>query len=236
MTNVFKQVRTSQDNERMEIANQPIFQYLAQYAYQPEWVYAAVIGMMLASGFGLPLPEEVTLISLGVLAFMGTRPDLFPPPEAGLKAVNMHHAALIAFTAVILSDSLIYCLGKIWGRKILYHDKMRRLVSVESLNKVEEQTKRYGMIAVFAFRFTPGVRFPGHLACGAMKIEYWKFLLVDSFAALISVPTQIYLVAIYGEPIINFLKEVKVVIFIALGTVVSVYLFRRFVLRKKQLT
>ena len=57
----------------MEIANQPIFHYLAQYAYQPEWVYAAVFGMMLASGFGLPLPEEVTLISLGALAFMGTR-------------------------------------------------------------------------------------------------------------------------------------------------------------------
>jgi membrane protein DedA with SNARE-associated domain len=217
----------------MDIANQPIFHFLAQYAYQPEWVYAAVVGMMLASGFGFPLPEEVTLISLGVLAFMGTRPDLFPPPEVGSTPINVHHAAIVAFAAVVLSDSLIYCLGRIWGRKLLYHEKMRRLVSVESLKKVEARTKRYGMIAVFAFRFTPGVRFPGHLACGAMKFEYWKFVLVDCFAALISVPTQIYLVAIYGEPIINFLKEVKIGIFILLGIAGLFYLFRRLFAKTK---
>lgn len=218
----------------MDIANQPIFHYLSQYAYQPEWVYCAVIAMMLASGFGLPLPEEITLLSVGVLAFMGSRPDLFPPPDAQSTPINVHTAAFVAFTAVILSDSLIYCLGRMWGRKIIYHDRMRRLVSVESLAKVEEKTKRYGMIAVFAFRFTPGVRFPGHLACGAMKFEYWKFLLVDCFAALISVPTQIYLVAIYGEPIINFLKEVKIVIFALLGIAVLVFLFRRFFQAKRQ--
>ncbi len=219
--------------KHMEIASQPIFQYLAQYAYQPELVYAAVVGMMLASAFGLPLPEEVTLISLGVLAFMGTRPDLFPPPEPGLTPINMHHAAIVAFTAVVLSDCLIYCLGRIWGRKLLYHEKMRKLVSVEALQKVEERTRRYGMIAVFAFRFTPGVRFPGHLACGAMKFEFWKFLLVDFFAAAISVPTQIYLVAIYGEPIINFLREVKIVIFVLIGIAAVVFLIRRFVFRPK---
>lgn len=220
----------------MDIANQPIFHYLAQYAYQPEWVYVAVIGMMLASGFGLPLPEEVTLLSVGVLAFMGTRPDLFPPPDGQSTPINVHHAAFVAFTAVILSDSLIYSLGRIWGRKLLYHEKMRKLVSVDSLKKVEERTKRYGMIAVFAFRFTPGVRFPGHLACGAMKFEYWKFLTVDGIAALISVPTQVYLVAIYGEPIINFLKEVKIVIFFLLGLTFLFFILRRFVLRKRQLS
>lgn len=217
----------------MEIANSPIFQYLAQYAYQPEWVYAAVLGMMLASGFGLPLPEEVTLLSVGVLAFMGSRPDLFPPPTPDATPINMHTAAFVAFMAVIMSDSLIYGLGRMWGRKILYHEKMRRLVSVEALQKVEERTKRYGMIAVFAFRFTPGVRFPGHLACGAMKFEYWKFLLVDCFAALISVPTQIYLVAIYGEPIINFLKEVKIVIFVLLGIAALFFLFKKFFAKPK---
>ncbi len=218
----------------MDIANQPIFQFLAQYAYQPELVYLAVVGMMLASGFGLPLPEEVTLLSVGVLAFMGSRPDLFPPPALGATPVNMHHAALVSFTAVVMADSLIYGLGRMWGRKFLYHEKMRRIVSVEALQKVEERTKRYGMVAVFAFRFTPGVRFPGHLACGAMKFEFWKFLLVDFFAALISVPTQIYLVAIYGEPIIKFLQEVKIVIFALLALALMIFIIKRFAVRKKQ--
>jgi membrane protein DedA with SNARE-associated domain len=214
----------------MEIANSPIFHFLAQYAYQPEWVYMAVVGMMLASAFGLPIPEEVTLISVGVLAFMGSRPDLFPPPYPGAHPINMHEAAIVSFVAIILSDSLIYGLGRMWGRKFLYHQRMRKIVSVEALKKVEERTKRYGMVAVFAFRFTPGVRFPGHLACGAMKFEFWKFLLVDCFAAAISVPTQIYLVAIYGEPIIKFLKELKIVIFTVLLIALMVFLIRKFVM------
>ena len=218
----------------MDIANQPIFQFLAQYAYQPELVYLAVVGMMLASGFGLPLPEEVTLLSVGVLAFMGSRPDLFPPPTPGATPVNMHHAAMVSFTAVVMADSLIYGLGRMWGRKFLYHERMRRIVSLEALQKVEERTKRYGMVAVFAFRFTPGVRFPGHLACGAMKFEFWKFLLVDCFAAVISVPTQIYLVAIYGEPIIKFLQEVKIVIFALLALALMIFIIKRFAVRKKQ--
>ncbi|MFN8790860.1 MAG: DedA family protein [Bdellovibrionales bacterium] len=216
----------------MSLAEQPIFQFLSQYAYEPQWVYLAVVGMMLASGFGFPLPEEVTLISVGVLAFMGSRPDLFPPPPGDVTPVNMHHAAIVAFLAVMMSDFLIYAIGRLWGRRILYHPRMRKLVSEESLRKVEAWTHRYGMVAVFVFRFTPGVRFPGHLVCGIMKLKLWKFLSVDGFAAAISVPTQIYLLAIYGEPILKFLQEVKLFILglAALGFVV--FALRRFWIRR----
>lgn len=217
----------------MSLAEQPIFQFLAQYAYQPEWVYLAVIGMMLASGFGFPLPEELTLISVGVLAFMGSRPDLFPPPTPDATPVNMHHAAIVAFIAVILSDFLIYAIGRMWGRRILYHPRMRRLVSEESLQRVEAWTHRYGMVAVFVFRFTPGVRFPGHLVCGIMKLPIWKFISVDAFAAGISVPTQIYLIAIYGEPILKFLQEVKIVVFSLFALGLIVYAVRKYMMKSR---
>ena len=44
-----------------------IFQLLSQYAYQPVMVYALVFAMLFASSFGLPLPEEVTILNLGFL-------------------------------------------------------------------------------------------------------------------------------------------------------------------------
>ena len=207
----------------MDIINQPIFQYLVQYAYQPELVYLAVVGMMLASGFGLPIPEEVTLLSLGWLTFMGSRPDLFPPPPEGGEAINVHTAAVVAFLAVVGADYMIFSMGRVWGRKLLYHPKMQKVIKAESLARVEKWTKKYGAFAVFIFRFTPGVRFPGHLACGSMGMSRVKFLAVDVFAAAISVPTQIYLVAIYGEPIFKALKEVKVVIFTILGVLLIAY-------------
>ncbi|MGZ3746944.1 MAG: DedA family protein, partial [Pseudobdellovibrionaceae bacterium] len=62
----------------MSIFQEPIFQWLSQYAYQPELVYTALLGMMLMSAIGLPLPEEVTLVSIGVLVFMGANPQHFP--------------------------------------------------------------------------------------------------------------------------------------------------------------
>lgn len=59
------------------------------------------------------------------------------------------------------------------------------------------------------FRFTPGVRFPGHLSCGMMGISAWTFLAADGLAALISVPTQVYLFAHYGEVILSTIKTIK---------------------------
>lgn len=211
--------------------NQPIFQYLVQYAYQPELVYLAVVGMMLASGFGLPIPEEVTLLSLGWLAFMGSRPDLFPPPEGGGTPINVHHAALIAFSAIVIADFFIFSMGRIWGRKLLYHERMQKIIKRESIEKVEKWTKKYGAFAAFIFRFTPGVRFPGHLACGSMGMSPVKFISVDFFAAMISVPTQIYLVAHYGEPIFKALKEFKIILFTLIGIALVVFFVRRWTRR-----
>lgn len=201
----------------MSIFQEPIFQWLSQYAYQPELVYFALIGMMFLSSVGLPLPEEVTLVSIGVLAFMGANPQHFPPPYAGAPVVNMHTAALVASLSVFLSDFLIYTIGLRWGRRLLESRLMRKVISPEMMGRVETWTKKYGAYACGIFRFTPGIRFPGHLACGMMHFPAWKFALIDGIAVLISVPTQIYLLAIYGDPIIRRLHQFKIVLFSIIG-------------------
>jgi membrane protein DedA with SNARE-associated domain len=210
-----------------EITQSPIFAWLAQFAYHPQYVYLGIVAMMLASSFGLPIPEEVTLLSAGFLAFMGSRPDLFPPPYVGAPVVNMHEAAWISFFAVLGSDFLIYCVGRKYGRKLLTETRLKKVISAERLAKVESWTQKYGYFAVFIFRFTPGVRFPGHLACGILKFPVIKFLSVDCFAALISVPTQIYLLAIYGEHIMIYLKQFKIVIFAVIAAILVYLIYRR---------
>ncbi|MBK9321703.1 MAG: DedA family protein [Bdellovibrionaceae bacterium] len=173
--------------------------------------------MMFLSSVGLPLPEEVTLVSIGVLAFMGANPQHFPPPYAGAPVVNMHTAALVASLSVFLSDFLIYTIGLRWGRRLLESRLMRKVISPEMMGRVETWTKKYGAYACGIFRFTPGIRFPGHLACGMMHFPAWKFALIDGIAVLISVPTQIYLLAIYGDPIIRRLHQFKIVLFSIIG-------------------
>lgn len=218
------------------IFDHQIFQWFSQFAYQPNMVYAGVVVMMVASALGLPLPEEVTLVSVGFLAFMGSRPDLFPPPFPGAPVVNVHEAALLSFLAVFGSDFLIYGIGRKWGRKILYHPRMRRLISEESITKVENWTKKYGNFAVFVFRFTPGVRFPGHLASGMLKFPAWKFALIDGLAALVSVPTQIYLLAFYGKEILVYFSRFKIVVAGILGIALIIFLFKKFYNRSRNQT
>lgn len=200
---------------------------MSQFAYQPTTVYLSMIGMMILSSFGLPIPEEVTLISVGILAFMGAHPQHFPPPFVGAPVVNVHTAAIVAFVAVVGSDFFVYLLGRIFGRKLLYYPRVRRFFPEDMMKRVEAWTHKYGAYACGIFRFTPGLRFPGHLACGMMKYPAWKFLLIDGTAALLSVPTQIYLLAHYGEPIINNMRQFKFVLFSVIGVLVVYFVFKK---------
>lgn len=211
----------------MEFANEPIFQWISQFAYQPGTVYAALIGMMMLSAVGFPLPEEVTLISVGILAFMGAHPQHFPPPFEGAPVVSVHMAASIALVAVIFADTIIYFLGRVFGRKLLYHPRVHKFIPENMMKRVEEWTHKYGAYACGLFRFTPGIRFPGHLACGMLRFPAWKFVVIDGVAALISVPTQIYLLAHYGEPILTKLKQFKIVVLSALALLIIYFLFKK---------
>jgi membrane protein DedA with SNARE-associated domain len=205
---------------------------LTPYAYEPMWVYSFTVLMMLLSAVGLPLPEEATLVSVGVLAYMGSHPAKYPPPFAGAPHVDAETAAAVAFFAVFISDFLIYAIGRFFGRKIFDWRPIRAVLSEENRIKIEEWTQKYGAYACGIFRFTPGLRFPGHLACGMLKFPAWKFGLIDGIAAALSVPTQILLLAYYGEPILQFLKQFKIVVLCVLVLVALFFIYKKFIQKK----
>lgn len=201
---------------------------LTPYAYEPMWVYSFTVIMMMLSAVGLPLPEEATLVSVGILAYMGSHPDKFPPPFAGAPHVDPETAAVVAFLAVFLSDFLIYGIGRVFGRRIFDWRPIRSVLSEENRNRIEEWTQKYGAYACGIFRFTPGLRFPGHLACGMLKFPAWKFAVIDGIAAGVSVPTQILLLAYYGEPILKFFKQFKIVLLIVFALIALYFIYRKF--------
>lgn len=192
------------------MSEQEIFNWFAQYAYEPAIVYGTVIFMMVISSFGFPVPEEVTLVSVGIVCYMGRNPELFPPPELGATAVNTYTAAVVTFFAVVGSDFLVYTLGKTLGAKVLRWNIMKR--QQKQLDKVSGWMQKYGVFAAAIFRFTPGLRFPGHFSCGMMGLPALRFLAVDGVAALISVPTQIFLISYYGKEIIENFKVIKIIL------------------------
>lgn len=186
-----------------------IAQWFLQIAYQPYLVYALVIGLMFASSFGLPLPEEVTIISASLTAFMATHPQKYPPPSPEAVGVNPYYLAVICFIAVFISDYVIYWIGSYFGYKLIRHPRWHKRFEGKSFKRVQRWIHEYGTLAPCIFRFTPGLRFPGHMMCGAIGLPRWKFILVVGSAAAVTVPTQVLLISHYGEVILNILNKVK---------------------------
>ncbi|PIS10804.1 MAG: DedA family protein [Bdellovibrio sp. CG10_big_fil_rev_8_21_14_0_10_47_8] len=205
----------------MHFGHEPIFQWLAQYAYEPSMVYIGVFVLMIASGFGFPLPEEVTIVSVGVLAYMGANPALFPPPTVGAPVINGYEAAILVSLAVFFSDNLVYWLGREFGRKIRKMPRFEGFFAGPINEKINRFIEKYGVYAAFVFRFTPGIRFPAHIFLGMSKFSYPAFALVDGIAVLISVPTQILLVYHFGDPILATLYKFKVYVGITLAIIIA---------------
>jgi membrane protein DedA with SNARE-associated domain len=203
---------------------QNIYEIMQSVAHSPWLTFSLLFLIMYASSFGLPLPEEVTLLTLGFLVYLGNQPDPVTG-QPGTGALNIHLAAWLAFVAVFSSDFLVYFLGRRYGSKILKLPVLSKFAQPAMMTKVEQWMSRWGFWAAGVFRFTPGIRFPGHLTCGILKVPFHKFCLVDGFAALISVPTQVYLVGYYGKDIINLIKKYQPWVILAL--LVGVLFFYR---------
>jgi len=211
-----------------------IFQWLADYAYQPNMVYLMVFLIMIASGFGFPVPEEVTIVSVGLLAYMGAHPEIYPAPFAGAPVVNGVEAAFVTLTAVMAADILVFFIGRVFGRKIIALPRMAPLFSESRLERINGWVKKYGSYAVFFFRFTPGIRFPAHVILGMSKLHLWQFVLVDGLAASISVPTQILLIYHFGEPILQLIHKFRDFILVGLAVLVVAFVVRHLFNRQKK--
>lgn len=204
-----------------------IVEFFSHYAYQPYLVYSFIILFMTASSFGLPIPEEMTLVSAGLVAYMARNPIEYPPPYPDAHGVNLTILATLCFFAVLGSDLLVYFIGRRFGERLKKSKFFNKRIGKENFAKIDKVYKKFGYFAPGLFRFTPGVRFPGHLSCGIMKVPLKQFLLVDGFAALFSVPTQVLLVAFYGEIILGKLKEFKLIIISILLIVFSIWLIKK---------
>lgn len=203
-----------------------VLETLNQYAHNPALIYTFVFLFMYASSFGLPIPEELTLLTVGFLVYLGMESD-------PTTAMNPHTAAAVCFVAVLSSDFLVFWLGKRLGTRVLKIKLFANLFTDDRLKKIESWIERYGQWACGVFRFTPGLRFPGHLMCGMLKLSTTRFLLVDGFCALLTVPTQVYAVAYFGNEIISAFKSFKIGLISILVVVAAVYFTRKYILNRR---
>ena len=142
--------------------------------------YLAVFIALMICGAGLPLPEDITLVAGGVIA--------------GLGYANVHAMVALAMFGVLLGDCAIFLLGYRYGARILQWRFVARILTPARYAKVQEKFHRYGNRVLFIARFLPGMRTTVYLTAGTThRVSFLRFLLIDTLAALISVPFWVYL-------------------------------------------
>lgn len=154
----------------------------------PHTIYALIFGILMLCGFGLPIPEDVTLITGGYLAFLGR--------------VDVHLVLVVSFLGVMFGDSTMFMLGHRYGSAFLRHRFLARFITEKKIAKARERMNRYGDKIFFLARFLPGLRTPIFFTGGSLHTRFRTFFFYDFTAALISVPVWVYL-AYFGGSYIN---------------------------------
>jgi membrane protein DedA with SNARE-associated domain len=142
--------------------------------------YGAVFGVLVACGLGLPLPEDISLILGGYLAYHG--------------AASLPVMMFVGFAGILVGDTLIYVAGRRLGTRVGQRPGFfSRIVTPAKRARVEQLFARHGQKIVMVARFLPGVRAVTYFTAGSARMTYIRFILWDGLAALVSAPLFVYL-------------------------------------------
>jgi len=149
------------------------------------WPYLCVFAVLIAASFGVPIPEDIPLLTGGYLCYRGL---------AGIAIM-----IVVGMVGVLTGDFVLYSLGRKWGHHIVEHRFVRRLIRPARLVIAEKLFNQHGVKIIFAGRFLPGLRPMIFVASGVLKVPFWTFASVNGLAACISVPAMIFLGMFFGH-------------------------------------
>src|SRR5687767_9528598 len=105
------------------------------------WSYFGVFVTIIATGAGLPVPEELPVVVGGALAGSGNAYWWIMLP--------------VTIVAVIIGDSVLYFIGRIWGPTLVERPFIKKhILPPERLLKIEENFQKYGIRILLFARLT----------------------------------------------------------------------------------
>jgi len=160
-----------------------------------QFAYAGIFAALLLSSLGVPLPEEVTVVSAGLLSHAG--------------AVRWWLALPVCVVGVLSGDIVLYWVGRHWGRRVLGWAPVRRVLSPEREAALETAYRSRGVIIVFTARHVMGLRAAAFLTAGVARVSFPRFLLADTAAVLLGVPISFGLASFFSDQVWRILEDVR---------------------------
>lgn len=143
-------------------------------AFLAHWSYFGVFLILMISGFGVPIPEDIPLIWGGYLC--------------GTGQANIYIMIPVGLISLIGADFIVYLLGRRFGEPIRRLPFFRRYLCDKKMAKAKAVFDKHGGKVIFIARFMPGLRTPVFFSAGKFNIPAWKMLCMDGLAALLSAP------------------------------------------------
>ena len=154
--------------------------------------YVGLFLLLFLGEIGLPFPEDATLMLSGFLIAGGVT-KLVP-------------TFLVVYIGLLITDFSLYWVGKKYGRKVVEHRRLHRIISPERLLKLEDKFKKWGVWVILLGRHIVGIRAQVFLVAGVMKMPSVRFVLADAISAVFTVTIMLAL-GYFGGNSIQVIKK-----------------------------
>ena len=182
------------------------------------FTYAAVFGLLVAGGVGIPVPEELVQLTAGYLARRGV--------------LSLVPGAVVAWAGLVLGDFLLFRLGRSHGPRLLGSRHVAHVLTPRRRAFVERHFARHPVLTIVLARHASGLRLPVFAMAGAAGVRSTTFLLADGLSALASVPLVVGAGWYFAGHIEELKREIRwvelaVALTAAIGAAAWVFLARR---------
>jgi len=166
--------------------------------------------VLILTGCGLPLPEEVPIILAGVAS---SQPNSLDPALA-------FAACLVG---ALLGDCMIYLIGYHFGHNLVRrHPRFAQLLHADREADVERVVRQHAFKVLILARFLVGIRAPVYLAAGVVRMPFRRFILIDTVCASAVVGAFFGLAYWFGDTVGAWIRRGEILLTVVVVLVVAV--------------
>lgn len=155
--------------------------------YIEHFTYAGLFLVLVLCGLGLPVPEDLALLTGGFLIHRGI--TQYPTTLA------------VSFVGVVAGDNSLFFLGRRFGTNLLKYVEFVRPRTLPRIERLKRFMDRHGHMAIFYARFLAGMRALVYVIAGSTGVSPRRFVVYDALGALISVPLAVSIGYFFGDQI-----------------------------------
>jgi membrane protein DedA with SNARE-associated domain len=163
-----------------------------------EYGYQGVFFALLAAGFGFPIPEELPVITAGILV-----------GHEDTKLV-WYIMLPVVIAGVVIGDGILYAIGRLWGRRLLELQWVqRKWVPAEKRAEIEKNFAARGIMVLLGARLLPGIRTPIFIMAGVLRVPLGRFLLADGIYAIPMVNVLFWLSYMLTDQVLEIFNKIN---------------------------